>query len=336
MIIDKDNIKIILIILVLSLGIGYAYINSNLNINGTAQVNSATWAVHWANVQVSSGSVTGTNVITAPTIQNQTTVNFSIILPTPGTYYEFTVDAVNAGSIDAMIDAINYKLNGSTITILPAYLEYTVTYGDDIELEQNHKLAADTTETYKVKVKYRDDITLSQIPTIDQSLSLQFTVTYRQADNQATDVVRYLYGSSRYVNIHIGSSSSEIQGGEETPPEEENIYNDAFFRYNIRNDEVVGIDLGFIQNENYYYLKGGGATKIYDEEWDYYYYLNDSPYYEQNKQTLISAFGIENCSEYSEEFFVGEEESITYKTFSCDILASHHAGSATDVGNVFF
>ena len=52
MVIDKDNIKILLVLLIVGLGLGYAYINSDLNINGTAQVNSANWDVHWANVQV--------------------------------------------------------------------------------------------------------------------------------------------------------------------------------------------------------------------------------------------------------------------------------------------
>ena len=123
--IDKDNIKIILIILVVSLGIGYAYINSDLNINGTAQVNSANWSVYWNNDQVESGSVKAST----PTIDsNETTVSYSVTLTQPGDYYEFTVDAVNGGSIDAMIDTIDSKLNGATITTLPDYLDYTFTY----------------------------------------------------------------------------------------------------------------------------------------------------------------------------------------------------------------
>ena len=185
----KNNIQLILLLLAAVLGIGYAYINSDLNINGTAKIKNANWDVHWANVQIKSGSVTGENVVTAPTISNSTTVNFSVVLPTPGTYYEFTVDAVNGGSIDAMIDTIDSKLNGVTITTLPAYLEYTVTYGDGIELQPNHELKANTTETYKVKIKYRDDIELNQIPATDQTLSLSFTVTYRQATEDSETVI---------------------------------------------------------------------------------------------------------------------------------------------------
>ena len=186
--IDKNNIKIILILLVVCLSLGYAYINSDLNINGTAQVKHANWDIHWANVQVTNGSVTGSNVVTQPTISNGTTVNYSVILPIPGDYYEFTVDAVNGGNIDAMIDTIDSKLNGATLTELPAYLKYSITYTNDEPLQANQQLLHNTTETYKVRIEYRDDIELNQIPATNQNLTLQFTVTYRQATDAAVAV----------------------------------------------------------------------------------------------------------------------------------------------------
>ena len=219
MVIDKDNIKILLFILILGLGIGYAYINSDLNINGTAQVNSANWDVHWANVQVTNGSVSGTNVVTAPTISNSTTVNYSIILDKPGDYYEFTVDAVNGGSIDAMIDTIDSKLNGATITVLPDYLNYTVTYSDGVELEQNHQLLHNTTEKYKVRIEYRTDINANQLPATNQTLSLQFTVTYRQATDAAVAVDHSFNGHSWETiinNVHSGNTNNYNIGDTKT------------------------------------------------------------------------------------------------------------------------
>ena len=182
--IDKDNIKIILILLVVCLSLGYAYINSDLNINGTAQVKNANWDIHWANIQVTNGSVSAST----PTISNQTTVNYSVVLNLPGDYYEFTVDAVNGGNIDAMIDTIDSKLNGATITALPDYLNYTVSYFDGMPLQTNQLLAANTTEKYKVRIEYRTDIELNQIPATNQDLTLQFTVTYRQATDDAVSV----------------------------------------------------------------------------------------------------------------------------------------------------
>ena len=190
--IDKDNIKIILILLVVCLSLGYAYINSDLNINGTAQVKHANWDIHWANIQVSSESVSAST----PTISSGTTVTYSVTLPTPGNFYEFTVDAVNGGQIDAMIDTIDSKLNNNPITNLPAYLNYSVTYSDGVPLEQNHLLAANTTEKYKVKLEYRTDITESQLPTTNQTLTLSFTVTYRQATEDAVAVDHSFSGHS--------------------------------------------------------------------------------------------------------------------------------------------
>ena len=207
MIIDKDNIKSLLFILILGLGLGYAYINSDLNINGTAQVNSANWDVHWANIQVKTGSVSADS----PTISNQTTVNYSVVLNTPGDYYEFTVDAVNGGSIDAMIDTIDSKLNGSTITTLPDYLNYTVTYYDGVVLEPNHQLLHNTTEKYKVRIEYRTDIEVNQLPATNQTLSLQFTVTYRQATDDAVAVDHSFEGHSWETiinNVRSGNTNN--------------------------------------------------------------------------------------------------------------------------------
>ena len=184
--IDKDNIKIILILLVVCLGIGYSYLNTELNINGTANINSANWSVYWNNVQVESGSVSAPT----PTIDSdKTTVSYTVTLEKPGDYYEFTVDAVNAGTIDAVIETINTDLNGVAMQIIPEYLDYSVTYADNIPLEENQELLHDSTETYKVYIGY-SDYDASLLPTTNQSLSLEFTVTYKQADDDAVPVPR--------------------------------------------------------------------------------------------------------------------------------------------------
>ena len=338
MIIDKDNIKILLILLIVGLGIGYAYINSDLNINGTAQVNSANWDVHWANVQVTNGSVSGTNVVTAPTISNSTTVNYSVILNTPGDYYEFTVDAINGGSIDAMIDTIDSKLNGATITTLPDYLRYTITYSDGGALQPNHELLQNTTETYKVRIEYRTDIEANQLPASNQTLSLQFTVTYRQATEDATEVehavTKYtanLYDSGVTGNnlIWIGqatpegitpySSASEALAALRTATSDNNIQ--FYLKHTVQGGVVTESYVEFVVTQDVannhpgmtagtYVLRG---LDTYDEnatstnycKAEYYDSTNDiclSPYYETNKATLLSAFGSANCREYSSDF----------------------------------
>ena len=172
----------ILIIMILVISIGYAVLSTNLNIIGTGTINNPTWNIHWENVQVKTGSVSAST----PTIDTaKTTVNYSVTLTIPGDYYEFTVDAVNAGTIDGMVSVISNKLNNVEITILPNYLEYKVTYEDGVEIAPNHLLASGTSEKYKVHVGYKKDINVSDIPATHQTLNLTFSVTYVQADDNA-------------------------------------------------------------------------------------------------------------------------------------------------------
>ena len=172
----------VLIIILLTLSLGYALLTTNLNIVGTTVVKDNKWDIYFNNVQVSSGSVTAST----PVIDTaKTTVSYSVTLNLPGDYFEFTVDAKNAGTIDGMISAVSSKLNGTEITTLPNYLEYSVTYSDGIAIQNNHLLEAGKTETYKVRVGYKKDITKDDLPSTEQTLNLTFSVTYVQADENA-------------------------------------------------------------------------------------------------------------------------------------------------------
>ena len=203
----KQNLVLILIIFVLSLGIGYAYLSTTLNINGTTDIDSNTWNVYWDNVQVTTGSVTGDQVIQAPTISNQITVSYHIRLKEPGEYYEFTIDAKNTGSIDAMIGTINSTINnGNTI---PTYLKYEVTYSDGIAIEDNHLLAANTTESYRVRIEYRTDIASGDLPNSPQSLRIRLMINYIQSTTSAKLVQR----PESFENDSWGTIISAVKSG---------------------------------------------------------------------------------------------------------------------------
>ncbi len=195
----KRRTKYLLLLLILFISIGYAILQSNLNITGITGINNVKWDIHWDNLNVTDGSVSDANVTTPATIDtNKITVNYNITLSKPGDYYEFTVDAVNAGTIDGMIESISSKLNGTEITTLPTYLNYSVTYSDDQELLINQELKSGTTETYKVRVEYKKDISVSDLPGAEQTLNLSFSVTYKQANEDAIEVNHpYLYNVLR-------------------------------------------------------------------------------------------------------------------------------------------
>ena len=189
--INKKNKKkytfAILLLLIVSISIGYAIISSSLNINGTTAINNPTWDIHFENIQVKEGSITPTTLATINEARN--TVTYAVTLNTPGEFYEFSVDAKNGGTIDGMIESVTSKLNGSVITTLPNYLEYSVTYVDGVTIENNHLLAASQKETYKIHIGFKKDIEVSDLPETAQNLTLSFSVTYKQADNTAEEVI---------------------------------------------------------------------------------------------------------------------------------------------------
>ena len=185
----RKNMYLFLFILVCSLGIGYAFLRTELTINGTADFLDARWDIHFNNVVINPNSVELSTGNTAATISTSTTeVTYAVTLKEPGDFYEFTVDAVNSGSMDAMIDTISSKMGGVEITTLPAYMEYYVTYSDGIELAPNQYLKAGETETYKVHIGFKKDISASDLTGQVENKTISFSVTYVQADDTAVKV----------------------------------------------------------------------------------------------------------------------------------------------------
>ena len=184
----RKNMYLFLFILVCSLGIGYAFLKTELTINGTADFLDARWDIHFNNVVVNPNSVELSTGNSAATISTSTTeVTYAVTLKEPGDFYEFTVDAVNSGSMDAMIDTISSKMGGVEITTLPSYMEYYVTYSDGIELAPNQYLKAGESETYKVHIGFKKDISASDLTGQVENKTLSFSVTYVQADNTAVE-----------------------------------------------------------------------------------------------------------------------------------------------------
>ena len=202
----KKRDKIILaVILLLCVSLGFAFLQANLTINGTAAVPNSSWDIHFNNVQVNSSSVSGAQVSQAATIgANTTSVSYNVTLSNPGDFYEFTVDAVNNGSIDAMIESVSSKYNNTEITTgtVPNCLNYSVTYIDGVAIANNHLLAANTTETYKVRIEFKDNETLNpaDLPENGINATLDFSVTYVQADDNAIAKPSF-FASASWNNI---------------------------------------------------------------------------------------------------------------------------------------
>ena len=182
---DRKTLYMILsivLISIFSLTIVYAALSVTLNITGSAEVVASTWDIHLDNIKVTSGSVSGTT----PSITTPTTATFSTTLNTPGDFYEFTIDVVNDGSIDAMIDGVTKT---PTLTTTQAkYLNYIIEYQNGESINTKQLVSKKSFVRLKVRVEFRKDIIASDLPTTSETLNLAFTINYVQSDGTGTNI----------------------------------------------------------------------------------------------------------------------------------------------------
>ena len=317
----KQTIIFIIILLILSMGIGYAYLTTTLSIDGISDIDSASWDVHWANVQVKSGSVSGSQVTQAPTINAAgNTVSYHINLKKPGEFYEFTVDAVNAGTIDAMIESMSTTLNGgSVVGNLPNYIEINLTYADGIELYTHHLLSASTTETYKFTIRYKTDIEPNELPSTNDSLELITEIEYVQADSHAFLPREDLYGTNSNM-VGLDSfyypDSAEYVLYDNYQDAIDNFGANTFIKYRVINGIIKEMYIGFVHNNNVYYLKGGDSGASYEE----------------NVETLINAFGSENCGVKDSDTFKCEEAVRAYTQYPIEVSKNGNVRVTARIG----
>lgn len=164
-----------------SVTVGYAALSTTLSITGKGTLSKNSWDIHFENLVIVDNGASA--VTTAPTIDStKTKVSFNITLSKPGDSYEFTVDAVNKGTIDAMLSGFSAT---SLTTDQQKYLTYTVTYSDGATISTKDYLKKGTSETIRVRVRFRDDLTATDLPSSAEKLNLTATLVYVQADSTA-------------------------------------------------------------------------------------------------------------------------------------------------------
>ena len=193
-----------IIISVFTLSIAYAILSVTLNITGAAEVVASNWDIHLENVKVKSGSVSSD----APIISGNNLSFFASLL-TPGDYYEFTVDVVNSGNIDAMIDGV---IKTPELTAEQSkYLKFEVSYASGESLSSSQFLKSNTTTPIKVRLEYRNDLNASDLPSATEELKLKITLIYVQADGNGSSVVNNGYAGNLWIaSGNINTVGSEV------------------------------------------------------------------------------------------------------------------------------
>ena len=166
--------KRILLLSLLFIIVAMAFNNSNVY-----AVNNKDWNLYFENVKVTEGSVPAvTEPITTGT--STTEITYSVNLNVPGDFYEFTVDATNGGKIDAMVDDVNENVLTQE---QQKYLSYSVTYNDGTKIKKYDRLNSGETKKFKVRLEYRTDIDVADLPKEESTIDLSLNAYYVQAED---------------------------------------------------------------------------------------------------------------------------------------------------------
>ena len=291
----KRSIDKWLIIVIAIIGIGYAFLVTDLSASGSISVDSNSWSIYWDNVQVDNLSktgdvsdITGEPELPIPEIvnndHNSARVSFDVQLNRPGDIYIFTVEVHNGGTLDAMIDDIVWKVNGSPN--IPPDLVCYVTYNDYVPLEVKEILTVGGVETYKVVVEFNPDIEEDDLSEYSHIYSLSLEVTYVQADSSAQPVRTGSVRNEKYFTdgmLYVGDTIPDDATLFDTSTDAMNVSEQPFFvKSVVVRNTAIDFSIGFVYN---------GVEHLYSMDSGHFDY-------EQISNDFKNIFGSSSCVEY--------------------------------------
>ena len=143
--------------------------------NETTEIEKNTWDVHFEKVSVNKESVQA--IIPAKLNAKKTSVNFEVYLENPGDYYEFTVDVVNSGNMDAKVTA--KPILSGVPDEFKEYFKYTVKYSDGTTIKKDDELNTGKRKTIVVRVEFDKEKGVGLV-TDEKTFNLGFSVDYVQ------------------------------------------------------------------------------------------------------------------------------------------------------------
>ena len=207
------QIKIIslcaLLAAVLGLTVAFAALSQTLTINGSANMDAASWDIHFEKTIGKETEVKGAATFTEPTLSGTTIENFSATLTKPGDSVTYYFDIVNNGTVDAVVSSYDFPLairecvnnnnaysyclnldfNSDNIIDGTDYMTYLTMFNSGLRdadtdegVTQGDTLNAGETKHMKLFFEYKD--TATELPKNNLTLTSKnpITITYEQKD----------------------------------------------------------------------------------------------------------------------------------------------------------
>ena len=177
------NAQIIILSLLLAAVIfttvGFAAYTQNLNIGGTVAVEKNKWSIHF---DQDSYQLASTSQAVTTDLSSDTSINFTSTLSKPGDFCAFSIQAVNDGTFDAVLNQLEMS---SLSPEQSKYLTYTVSYGGTNFTNTNNELRTalnkGASSDVVVRVEYVAPTDPTDLPSSDVTVSLSLKLVYNQA-----------------------------------------------------------------------------------------------------------------------------------------------------------
>ena len=279
---------IIFMILFLAVGvsIGYAYLASLLNITGTTAISQNSWIIYFDNIVENEENVTATNsAVIEPELKQR--IDFDVPLDKKMDMYEFDVDIVNDGTIDAMIDRV---IKSSLTTEQLKYLEYTITYDDEDKtpIQKCDLLEKKSRRKIIVRVKLKNGEEFKMVDA--ENLHLSFEINYVQktaCDPESEDTYKLIIDpkGGLFKNSREKYVIENLHSGQEVKIEDMPILEDSSF-----NDWKV------VRNDQY--------DAIYDNDSKTVTILNSDAYIEADY-----TYGVRNVARINQKYYTSIQKA---------------------------
>ena len=179
----QKNAQIIILSLLLAVVIfttvGFAAYTQNLNIGGTVAVEKSKWSIHFDQDSYQLGTDSQAVKVN---MTSDTSINFTSTLSKPGDYCTFSIQAVNDGTFDAVLNQLEMS---SLSAEQSKYLTYTVSYGGTNFTSTNNSLSTalnkGASSNVVVRVEYVAPTDPANLPSDDVTVNLSLKLAYNQA-----------------------------------------------------------------------------------------------------------------------------------------------------------
>lgn len=249
----------IVIVSIMTITLAYAALSVTLNVHGSARISSSDWDIYLGNPKVSEGSVSD-NTLSL----DGTEANFDATFNMPGDYYEFIIDIINDGDIDAIITKVN---KGSLTTEQAKLFNYTITYQNGDSITTNQRLDKGTSLRLLVKVEYKKDINNVDLPSSQITTDFSFNIEFTQSDGSTGTVVPDNGVSLNLIEFTVDYKTFQAEEGMTWEKWISSDYNTEKDKFTIREwDDIIQYDSEYM---------GGSFWLTIESESDYNAYAEN-------------------------------------------------------------